>query len=337
MEQPGGYWKKSENDMFYIPFEKYTDIGGPSTFMRNLKKVLDKKNYSYCSGLNKAKGIFFPISFDIGILKRFKKKRYPIIQRLDGIYYPEKHGDKHIKLNKKIKEIYLNYADFVVFQSEYSRKQVFEMFGSKQQYTIIYNGADKSIFYPAAGQSAQKPEIIKFITTGNFRSPDMIVPIVKALDMLKNSLEFKLSIIGPVTKEELKPYLNRNYIEYSGKKSLPEVAESLREADIYLFSSLNPPCPNAVLEAVSCGLPVVAFDDGSIPELLYFNRDLSAYVNDKIFKSSEELNFQKLAEKIILTIDNFKEYKQIALNNAHLYSIESCASEYMGIFNKTIK
>ncbi|HMN63001.1 MAG TPA: glycosyltransferase, partial [Anaerolinea sp.] len=31
---------------------------------------------------------------------------------------------------------------------------------------------------------------------------------------------------------------------------------------------LNPPCPNAVIEALACGLPVVGFAAGSLPELL---------------------------------------------------------------------
>jgi glycosyltransferase involved in cell wall biosynthesis len=31
---------------------------------------------------------------------------------------------------------------------------------------------------------------------------------------------------------------------------------------------LNPSCPNAVIEAIACGLPVVAFDTGALPELV---------------------------------------------------------------------
>lgn len=323
----------------YIPFEHYTNIGGPSTFMRNLKKVLDEKKFKYCSNIKNAKGIFFPITFDKEALERFKKKKYPVIQRLDGIHYPEKHGDRHVELNKEIKDIYLNYADFVVFQSDYSKKQVFEMFGTKPEknYTVIHNGVDKSIFYPYQAESIEKPEKIKFITTGNFRNPDMIVPIIRALDSLREKFDFKLSVLGPVTNEGIKPYLERDYIEYAGEKSLPEVAEYLRESDIFLFSSLNPPCPNAVLEAVSCGLPVVAFDDGSILELLHFNRELLAYVNDKVFKNYEELDPAKLAEKIELAVNEFKKYKQTSLDNSHLYAIEICALKYMEVFNKFSK
>ena len=37
----------------------------------------------------------------------------------------------------------------------------------------------------------------------------------------------------------------------------------------FLFSAeINPPCPNSVIEALACGLPVVGFETGSLRELI---------------------------------------------------------------------
>jgi len=33
-------------------------------------------------------------------------------------------------------------------------------------------------------------------------------------------------------------------------------------------AEVNPPCPNSVIEALACGLPVVGFNSGSIKELV---------------------------------------------------------------------
>ncbi len=41
-----------------------------------------------------------------------------------------------------------------------------------------------------------------------------------------------------------------------------------RSAHLLFASDLHPACPNAVIEALACGLPVVAFDTGALRELV---------------------------------------------------------------------
>jgi glycosyltransferase involved in cell wall biosynthesis len=162
--------------------------------MQNLKSYLDKYGFPYSKSHKKAKSIFFPVSFDKNILKFIKSKNGIVIQRLDGIYYPSKHGDAYIELNKDIKDIYLNYSDAIVFQSEYSKKQCFAMLGEKKgdEYTVILNGVNKTIFSPDKDRTKlDKP--VQFVTTGNFRNVDMIEPLVKALDSIQDKFDFQLN------------------------------------------------------------------------------------------------------------------------------------------------
>lgn len=325
----------------YINFNKWVEaksIGGPHTFMRNLKTYLDKAQYPYTNNFLSGKAMFFPIFDTRPVVMLYKVLGRPIIQRLDGVYYPSKNGDLYVRRNWRMKEVYQKYADFFVFQSDYSRRQCFEMFGeiNKDRYAIIVNGVNTGIFYPAGNKIKDKLDKVHFITTGRFRNLDMLVPIIKALDNLKDSLDFKLTIVGSVENEALKEYLDRNYIDFVGSRNMPEVADLLRQADIYLFSSLNPPCPNAVVEAVSSGLPVVAFDDGAMPELVHFSKDLLAYVNDELFKKYEDLDHEKYAEKILLAVEKFPLFKQRALDNCGIYSFDNCIKKYIDVFNKQL-
>lgn len=324
------------NNYIYIPFNNFTSIGGPSTFMYNLRVYLDSINYKYHAVPMDDISIFFPIIFNIPALEQIKNSGGYVIQRLDGIYYPSKHGNKHIELNSEIKKIYLKYTDHVVFQSNYSKKQCFEMLGVKDQqnYSIIINGVNKEIFIPDNRESAS--EIIEFITTGNFRNIDMIEPVVAALDSLAGKFDFRLNIIGPIVNESLKGLLQRDYVVTHGSKTIYEIAEILPKMDIFIYSHLNPPCPNSVLEAISCGLPVVGFDSGSMNELCWFSKDLLAYVSDDTFQKYEDFNPEALAEKIELCIDNYSYYRKLALDHSYLYSFEECGKKYVEVFDRVI-
>lgn len=328
----------------FIPFKSYiNDIGGPSTFMINLKDFLISKSFKFQSNpgrINTTNGIFFPITYDKFILSYFKKNNLPIIQRLDGIYYPQKHGSKYINLNKDIKDIYLNYSTHVIFQSEYCKRQCFKMLGilPEDKYSIIYNGTNKKIFYPGEyEEKLNRNDKIKLITTGNFRNLDMIEPIILALDNLVNKYEFELTIIGPVINREIiKLIKNKSYIRYIKKLNLKKIAIYLRESDIFIYSHLNPPCPNSVIEAISCGMPVISFNSGSISELLFFSKDLIAPVSNKVFQEYKEFNPELLQKKIMYAIKNLKLIKKRAVKYSYLYSFEDAGNEYIKIFNQLL-
>lgn len=324
----------------YIPFEQYNTIGGPSSFLHNLKIFLDDKGFPYSNSPNNSECIFFPISYNIDALKKLKSNGGKIIQRLDGIYYPTQHGEEYLKLNQAIKDIYLNLSDFIIFQSEYSRKQCFAMMGekNKEEYTIIKNGVNKHIFYPSAEKDlTDLKQPIKFITGGDFRKPAMIEPITKCLDSLYGKYNFKLFAIGPISEPKIKPFFDREYIEYIGPQEHHQVAQLLRNAHIYLHSQINDCCPNAVLEAVSCGLPVVGFNSGSMSELLYFSEGLLAPVSNDLFQRYEDFDHKRLTEKILLCIENFEYYKKLAMDNHHLYSFEECGKQYIQVFERFLK
>ncbi len=323
--------------MLYIPFRKFRYLGGPSSFMSNLKNYLDKTGYPYTESFFKADGIFFPMGYRAYKLWAAKRMGMKIIQRLDGVYYPSKHGERYYKFNSLQLKTYRYFSDFVIFQSEYSKKQVFEIFGEidESKYAIIYNGANSDIFYPT-----EKKELsgkIKFITTGNFRNVDMLEPIILALDEFVGERDFELNIVGPINNDLLRKYLNRDYIVKRETKDLKGVADILRSSDIFIYSHLNPPCPNSVVEAVSCGLPIVGFDSGAMSELCYFSKDLLAYVSDEVFQRYEDFDYKKLAEKIELLIRNYDYYKKIAMDYSGLYNFDETGAKYAEAFDSVLK
>jgi len=323
--------------MIFIPFEIFTrGIGGPSTFMRDFRDYLIKESYQFIEDINlykEADSIFFPISFSRNILDFFKKRKKPIIQRLDGVFYPSKHGMKYILLNWEIKKDYLNYSDFIIFQSNFSKLECFTIMGEipQEKYKIIYNGTDKSIFKPSL-KVFNENKII-FATTGAFRNIDMIEPVVLALDEINKNYDIELRIIGPIINKEINKFTCRSYIKYLGAKNKIQLGEELGKIDILIHCQLNPACPNSVIEAISCGVPVVGFDTGAMKEIVNFAPELLACVSNEIFQKYKDFKYNKLLEKIVLCIENYKKYKKIFLNNSYLYNSDNCFKEYLKIFD----
>jgi glycosyltransferase involved in cell wall biosynthesis len=324
--------------MIYIPFCDYLkSIGGPSTFMQNLREYLLKTGYPFIenkSDYKKAGGIFFPISFDSRVLEFFKKNNLPVIQRLDGVYYPSKHGIKYIYLNREIKKDYLKYSDFIIFQSKYSRTECFTMLGEKStdNYRIIYNGTDKDVFFPV--DKKFDANRIVFSSTGSFRNKDMIEPVVKALDLIAKKYEIEFRVIGPILNREVKEYINRPYIRHTGAMDKREISMQLHETDILIHCQLNPACPNSVIEAVSCGIPVVGFDTGAMKEILYFCPELLAHVSEDVFQRYEDFKYERLLDKITLCIENYQDFKKRFMESSHLYDNNETFKKYLEVFNE---
>lgn len=322
----------------FIPFHAFkASRGGPQTFMQNLQGYLDKEQFHYCLQPEEGCSIFFPIVYDMATLKLIKSWGGKVIQRLDGIFYPSKHGQEFEKLNAPIQEIYHNWADYIIFQSQYSQAQCFEMFGSipENKYSIILNGVNEKLFSPNQDRQFSMPNCT-FITTGNIRNLDMIEPVILAMDQLVKTHPVRLKIVGPIANPSLNSFLDRNYVDYVGSQDLQGVANELRQADVFIYSHLNPPCPNSVLEAVSVGLPVVGFASGAMRELLSFNKELLAPVSNDIFQTYDSFQPERLLEKFQLVLSKYADFRDRALKNSLNYRFDHTGRSYQDVFNKVM-
>lgn len=88
-----------------------------------------------------------------------------------------------------------------------------------------------------------------------------IISVAKKLP----TVTFKL--IGYLS-DEIKEIPISDNIEYLGEVSKDEVINQMLKADLLLFPSYSEGFPNVVLEAMACGLPIVATPVGAIPDMV---------------------------------------------------------------------
>jgi L-malate glycosyltransferase len=89
------------------------------------------------------------------------------------------------------------------------------------------------------------------------------------LEVARQLPEADFFLIGPLMADMQTPLQRRPVnVTLSGTLERPEVFRALCASDIFLFPSWTEGFPNAVLEAMAVGLPVVATRVGAIPEMI---------------------------------------------------------------------
>ncbi|QQR79021.1 MAG: glycosyltransferase family 4 protein [Candidatus Moraniibacteriota bacterium] len=265
-----------------LPFE-IKDIGGTATFAAKFRDRISVHGHTL---LNQ-----FQSDFDVLLIiadcplwiplyaKLIGKK---VVQRLDGVYHPATPAGRLYPLyNLKMWIIHRFLADTVIYQSTFSQRSC-ELFIGKtgaKHTTVIYNGVDVEKIQARNPFSSSPPT--KLVTFAKFRRRDQIEPIVESVKHLDPEA-FLLDIYGSYT-ENLRSLFEGlpDNIHFMGKRKNDEMLGLLSGYDIFLFSDQSA-CPNSVLEAMAAGLPTVAFERGSIPELIEsgYNGKTVAVQND---------------------------------------------------------
>lgn len=130
-----------------------------------------------------------------------------------------------------------------------------------------------------------------------------IIDYIEAIKLLsKRNQNFKAFIVGNesnLTKEELQEIISSNkldnYLEYLGPKYGEEKYKILTDTDILIFPTTNDIWGNVNLEAMQCSVPVIATNEGAIPEII--DDGITGFIVDK--NSPEQI-----AEKIEYLINN---------------------------------
>jgi glycosyltransferase involved in cell wall biosynthesis len=113
--------------------------------------------------------------------------------------------------------------------------------------------------------------------------------------------------------------------------SQPELAELYSLADVFVLPSVEDNLPNTVMEALSCGTPVVAFKTGGLPEMI--DHQKNGYLAD--FQSAGDLA-KGIFEMIYA--DNKEEISANARNKVlTAYNNEKVAQQYMDVYRSMLK
>lgn len=264
----------------YINLRGINPIGGPDRFLRGFRKYLYNNGFhvSNTSIKDCEAALVFIASWGKTFVKLCRRLDVRTVLRLDGVYtsaeiekYPPERARQLEYINKRHGED-LSIFDHVIYQSQYSKNQFDKhIYHRKNDFSIIHNGTDTDFFNPAQKKSENPPAII---SVAKFQA-EHIRLCFDVFERLRADRECTLKLVGPLSKEAettfsecLRNSQYSDYVDYLGTVMYEDLSSILRSGDIFLHLKLGDSCPNAVIEALSCGLPIVCPAWGGTKELI---------------------------------------------------------------------
>jgi len=311
----------------------YLDIGKNGNLHFQSNKELLKysfKAYKYAKKLIKTnKYDLIHAFFGIPCGYIAMKLKLPYIVSLRGSDVPF-YNERFEKLDKLIfkrmsKKIWKN-ADFVVANSR-GLKDLALSSSPNQEISVIYNGIDIEQFKPVSKN--KKNKTITIISTGRLIPRKGYRYLIEALSGLDG---FNLKLLGGGnSQEELEALAKKNNIdvEFTGKIDHEKISAYLQKADIFMLPSLNEGMSNSVLEAMACGLPVIATDVGGSSELIKNNGFIVKKADSEAIK--EALLKYKKNQSLI------KKHGDASRKKALSMSWANTAKEYKKLYQKIKK
>ena len=167
-------------------------------------------------------------------------------------------------------------SDGVTAVSEFLKKETFDHFKLNKEIAVIPNFIDTEQYRPGHnGELKQElcPKREKIVVhVSNFRPVKNVAHVVTVFKkLLDRGLNLKLLLVGDgpdrVSSEHLARRLDIcEHVTFMGKQEAVE--DILSISDLFLMPSGSETFGLAALEAMACGVPVIASNIGGLPELI---------------------------------------------------------------------
>jgi glycosyltransferase involved in cell wall biosynthesis len=194
----------------------------------------------------------------------------------NGVGFPAWSGLKTFDVNRGMARLRRR-ADYVVYQSEFCERSANAWLGHVYAPSeVLYNPVDTAVFRPAETPPSFS-EGWRLLAAGTHYQP---FRVIRALETLRALLDAghraQLTVAGemrwPDAEAQVQEAIRR--LQLSERVTLrPAFSQSeavglYQSAHVLLHLKYHDPCPTVAIEALSCGVPVVATRSGGMPELV---------------------------------------------------------------------
>ena len=152
-------------------------------------------------------------------------------------------------------------------------------------------------------------------------------------ERLSQRYKIELCIVGKVdrrTKKKLEQHttFRVRFLDAIPRDQIPWI---MRSSHLLFSAEVNPPCPNSVIEALACGLPVIGFDTGSLSEIVQDYAGRLAPYGANPWKL-EKPDIPALANAAIEVLEDQTRFRDFARKQAEIkLGLDKMVDEYLKV------
>ncbi|EJL40886.1 glycosyl transferase [Brevibacillus agri] len=229
-------------------------------------------------------------------------------------------------------------SDLVTAVSKDLIRQTKELLHVEKEIVPVYNFVDKRRYYPKEVEKLKKvfapngEKILMHIS--NFRPVKRVPDVIEIFARVKEAMPARLILIGegPEMGAVRKQIAEQNLTDdvcFLGKQE--DVAEVLSMADLMLLPSEKESFGLVALEAMACGVPVVATVAGGIPEVVVDG------VNGFLRPIGDVEGMSQAAIRLLQDEALYREFSANSIERScKTFCHETIASQYEALYTKLL-
>ena len=279
----------------------------------------------------------------LGLLRKAHRRGRRVVQRLDGInwlhrarWMGPRYTIRAIYGNANLSYIRRRLADHVIYQSEFVKRWWQDRYKpAPVASSVILNGVDLNRYTPHGLHERPSGHYRLLVVEGSLAGGQNygIYHAVTLANALSKKNKIELMIVGRVdrrTKNKLKDQTGFR-VQFMDTVVREHIPWLMRSSHLLYSAEINPPCPNSVIEALACGLPVVGFDTGSLSEIVQAEAGrLVAYGGDHWkLKPPDIPSLARAAEEVLEEQARFRKSARDRAEAA--FDVEKMVDEYMNV------